>query len=86
MDLGLEGKKAIILGGSRGIGWYTASLMRSEGASIALCARGADGVSSAVQELQSMGDSTVFGTPVDLQDGEATRAFVRDAVQALGRG
>ena len=33
MDLGLSGKKAIILGGSRGIGRYTAELMRREGAS-----------------------------------------------------
>ena len=38
MDLGLNGKRAMILGGSRGIGWYTARLLASEGCSVALCA------------------------------------------------
>ncbi|MBI1180211.1 MAG: 3-ketoacyl-ACP reductase, partial [Alphaproteobacteria bacterium] len=41
MDLGLKGRKTIILGGSRGMGRYTAGLMREEGASVAICARGA---------------------------------------------
>ena len=84
MDLGIAGKKAIILGGSRGIGRYTAELMRREGASVAICARGADGVVEAVDALQAMGDGTVFGEPADLSDGEATRAFVRKAIAALG--
>ena len=48
MDLGVKGKKAIILGGSRGMGWYTGLLLRTEGADVAFCARGADGVNAAV--------------------------------------
>lgn len=84
MDLGLKGRKAVILGGSRGIGFYTAQLMANEGASVAICARNADGVSEASQVLEACGDGKVFGAAVDLTDGDATRGFVREAGEALG--
>lgn len=84
MDLGLKGRKAVILGGSRGIGFYTAQLMANEGASVAICARNADGVNEATAALEACGDGKVFGAAVDLTDGDATRAFVREAGAALG--
>ncbi|MDA0339085.1 MAG: SDR family NAD(P)-dependent oxidoreductase [Proteobacteria bacterium] len=84
MDLGLKGKRAIILGGSRGIGWYTAELMRQEGASVAICARGQEGVDKAVGDLAGLGDGTVFGKAVDLAEGEQVKAFCREAIDALG--
>ena len=85
MDLGVEGKKALILGGSRGIGWYTARLLASEGCTVALCARGADGVEQAVAALKAQtGNDAHYGAAADLADGDATRAFVRDAIDALG--
>lgn len=83
MDLGLSGKKAIVLGASRGIGRYTAELLRREGASVAFCARGAEGVAEATSALTALGDGTVFGAAVDLADGDATRAFCRQASDAL---
>ncbi|MCC5872845.1 MAG: SDR family oxidoreductase [Gammaproteobacteria bacterium] len=84
MDLGLKGRRAVILGGSRGIGFYTAKLMANEGASVAICARNAEGVAKATAELEACGDGKVFGAAVDLTDGDATRAFVREAGEALG--
>ncbi len=84
MDLGLTGKKAMVLGGSRGIGWFTAELLKREGAAVALCARGAEGVDAAVRKLSSIGDGAVFGDAVDLTDGAATRTFVRKGIEALG--
>lgn len=84
MDLGLKGRKAVILGGSRGIGFYTAKLMANEGASVAICARSAEGVSEATEILEACGDGKVFGAAVDLTDGDATRAFLREAGAALG--
>lgn len=83
MDLGLEGRRVVILGGSRGIGFYTAQLMANEGACVAICARGADGVTQATEALKACGEGKVFGAAVDLTDADATRAFVRDAGQAL---
>lgn len=84
MDLGLNGKRAILLGASRGIGWYTAKLLRQEGCAIALCARDAQGVAEATEQLQSTGQGKVFGLAADLTDAEATRNFVGAAIEALG--
>jgi 3-oxoacyl-[acyl-carrier protein] reductase len=84
MDLGVKGLKAIILGGSRGMGWFTAELLRREGASVAICARGVEGVAEAVGQLKAIGDGIVFGAAADLADGDATRAFCREAIAALG--
>jgi len=39
MDLGLKGKKAIVTGGTRGIGRAIADLLADEGCNLALCAR-----------------------------------------------
>ncbi len=84
MDLGLNGKRAIILGGSRGIGWYTAQLLNAEGCLVALCARDVQGVNRAVSELNAAGAGNSYGKSVDLTDGDATRTFVQDAISHLG--
>ncbi len=84
MDLGLNGKRAIVLGGSRGIGWYTAEMLNAEGCRVALCARDIAGVNRAVADLGASGAGDAFGRSVDLSDGEATRTFVQDAIAALG--
>ncbi len=84
MDLGLNGKRAIVLGGSRGIGWYTAQLLKQEGCSLALCARDPQGVDSAVEQLGDIGPGATFGQAADLTDASATRGFVRWAIESLG--
>jgi 3-oxoacyl-[acyl-carrier protein] reductase len=84
MDLGLDGKRALILGGSRGIGWFTARLLAAEGCSVALCARDPDGVSRALEELSQETPGSHFGAAVDLTDGDALRPFVHEAIEALG--
>ena len=84
MDLGIAGTRAVLLGASRGIGRYTAELLCREGASVAICARGADGVAAATAAMEPLGEGKVFGAAVDLADGDATRAFCRDAAEVLG--
>ncbi|MCV7383456.1 SDR family NAD(P)-dependent oxidoreductase [Mycolicibacter longobardus] len=82
MDLGLTGKRALITGASRGIGFAIARTLLAEGASVGICARGAQALSAAAEQLTGRG--TVFHQPVDVSDPAAVSAFVQDAADALG--
>lgn len=84
MDLGLQGRRAIVLGASRGIGRYTAELLRWEGCSLALCARQADSLAEAREALAALGPGAVFAQTADLENAAETRAFAQAAVEALG--
>ena len=83
MDLGLKGKKAVVTGGSRGIGRAIADLLAEEGADVAICARNAEQVAQVVAELEAKGVKA-FGQAVDIADGPAIRAFVAQAGETLG--
>ncbi|MEQ9146562.1 MAG: SDR family oxidoreductase [Parvibaculaceae bacterium] len=83
MDLKLKGKKAVVLGGTRGIGRAIADLLADEGADLAICARNADQVNDAVAALKSKGVSA-HGGSVDIADGPALKKWVGEAADALG--
>ncbi len=83
MDLGLKGLKAVVTGGTKGIGRSIAQTLAAEGVHVAICARNADEVAAAVAELSASG-VTVFGRAVDVADGPGLAAWVQDAAAALG--
>ncbi len=83
MDLGLKGKRAIILGGTRGIGRAIADLMADEGANVALCARNQDQIDEAVAALKAKGVSA-YGKSVDIADGPALGTWIGEAAKSLG--
>ena len=83
MDLGLTGKKAIITGGSRGIGRAIADLLADEGMSLAICARKAEGLQEAENELKAKGVS-VFSKAVDVSKADDYKSFITEAAEALG--
>ena len=80
MDLGLQGKRAIVTGGTRGIGLAIAKTLMAEGASVAICARSADGVEEAVAELG--GDA--WGEAVDVANTDEYTAWLGRATEHLG--
>jgi 3-oxoacyl-[acyl-carrier protein] reductase len=68
MDLGLQGKKAIVTGGTRGIGRAIANLLVEEGCDIGICARNAAQVEEAVAAFKAKG-VTASGSALDVADG-----------------
>ncbi|ULK96635.1 SDR family oxidoreductase [Bradyrhizobium sp. I71] len=83
MDLGLKGKNAIVLGGTRGIGRAIAATLAGEGANVAVCARNADQVAATVAELKASGINAT-GSPVDVTDGAALQSWIENAAKELG--
>ncbi|WP_458097540.1 SDR family NAD(P)-dependent oxidoreductase [Roseomonas sp. WA12] len=79
----LSGKRAVIMGGSRGIGRSIALAFAREGAAVAICARGAGTLEETRAELATHGGTT-FAAPCDLSDAQAIAAFVPQAAEALG--
>ena len=83
MDLHLTGKKAVVLGGTRGIGRAIAETLAHEGADVAICARNADQIEEAVGALRKAGVKAT-GAAVDIADGPALKSWVAKAGQELG--
>ena len=83
MDLGLKGLRAVVTGGTKGIGRAAADIFAQEGASVAVCARNADEVKAAVKALKAKGVAA-FGAELDVADKTALQKFIADSAQALG--
>ena len=67
MDLGLKDKKVILSGGSKGIGFYTAKLLVSEGCKVAFCSRNSESLKRAETELNSINEGSAKGIAANLE-------------------
>ncbi len=84
MDLGLQGRAALVTGGSAGIGRAVAEGLAREGARVAVSARGAEGVEATVAAVTAAGAPDALGIVADLGvPGEPERA-VREAAERFG--
>jgi NAD(P)-dependent dehydrogenase (short-subunit alcohol dehydrogenase family) len=83
MDLGLKGRRALVTGGSKGIGRRIAATFAEEGSDVAICARDASELAAAVEVLSEHG-TRVVGTALDVADGAALAGWVEESAQRLG--
>ena len=83
MDLGLKGRNAVVLGGTRGIGRAIAGTLAGEGTGVAVCARNADQVAATVTELKAVGVKAT-GASVDISDAAALTSWISGVAAELG--
>lgn len=83
MDLQLSGKRALISGGSKGIGLAVARALVAEGAAVALSSRG-DDVGEVAARLAEESGARVIGVRADTHDDDSVRAAVAEVVAQLG--
>jgi NAD(P)-dependent dehydrogenase (short-subunit alcohol dehydrogenase family) len=84
MDLQLDGRRALITGGSRGIGLAIATALTAEGVDVALAARDKGRVERAAATLAPSSGRKVIGLTVDTGDDASVRAMVAAATAGLG--
>jgi 3-oxoacyl-[acyl-carrier protein] reductase len=84
MDLGISGRRALITGGSLGIGKATAAGLAAEGVDVAIVARDRSRLEAAAQELSSNTGGRVIAIPGDMGNGEDIARAVDEAASVLG--
>src|SRR5215212_327188 len=85
MDFGLEGKVAIVTGGSAGIGYAAARSMAMEGARVVICARRADALESAANSLREDTGGEVVAAAGDVSREEDTKKLFEITLERFGR-
>ena len=80
----LDGRSALVIGGSRGIGLGVAQALHGAGARVALAARSGDALVAAAEELRAVGPEAL-AFPVDARSVTAVRELVRAVHEAFGR-
>ncbi|WP_428535723.1 SDR family NAD(P)-dependent oxidoreductase [Rhodopila sp.] len=83
MNIDFSGRKAIVCGGSRGIGRAIALGLAASGADVSICARGAEGLEQTRAEIAAHG-RTAHAASVDLGDEGSVKAYIAEAGAALG--
>jgi 3-oxoacyl-[acyl-carrier protein] reductase len=84
MDLGIRGKVAIITAASSGLGKAAAMELASEGARVAISARGKEKLNRAAEEIQAVTGQEVLARRGDVTDEGYVRELVADTARRFG--
>jgi 3-oxoacyl-[acyl-carrier protein] reductase len=84
MDLGLEGKVALVTAASKGMGRACALAFGAEGARVAMCARGEADLRAAADEVRTRTGAEVLAVPADVTRAEDVRRLVASTREAFG--
>jgi 3-oxoacyl-[acyl-carrier protein] reductase len=90
VDLGLAGRRAIVTGGSKGLGKAIAGELLGEGAAVTICSRNADELNATADELKKVaaeGDArvgSVIAMACDVTQPDQVADFIESAASAMG--
>jgi 3-oxoacyl-[acyl-carrier protein] reductase len=84
MDSGLKNRVAVVAASSQGIGRATAEAFAAEGCKIAMCARNAQVLRAAGEQIEKQYDAEVFVSALDVTDAASVQDFVNETVAVLG--
>lgn len=85
VDLGLNGRVAMVAAGSKGLGLASARSLVKEGCAVSLCARGAEALEAAKQGLlQAAPGAKVLAVVCDVSDAAQLKRWHDETVRALG--
>jgi len=84
MDLGLQGKTALVTGSSRGLGYATALELAREGVRVAVNSRTAEKAAQAARQIAAETGGQVVGLAGDLTDPQVPERLVLGTVEAFG--
>ena len=85
MDLGLQGKVAVITGGSEGIGKAAAASMAAEGAKVVICARRAELLEDAAADIRQATGGEALAVTADVGQPDQIRALFDTVLSTYGR-
>lgn len=85
MDLGMKGRVALVGGSSRGLGRAIAAELAAEGCPVVLCARDADAVNAARDEIAHATGTDALAVAADLSQPEGVDQVIRAARDRFGR-
>ena len=84
MDLGITGRVALVTAASKGLGRASALALAADGASVLICARGADALHATARDIEAAG-GTVLAIESDVTDPAAPAQLVSATVERFGR-
>ncbi|MBY0335145.1 MAG: SDR family oxidoreductase [Acetobacteraceae bacterium] len=84
MDLRLKGKRALVMGASKGLGRSIADALAAEGAALVISGREQASLDQAAKELVAAGAASCIGIPADVADTAQMDALADGAIRAMG--